>query len=99
MARPVVLLADDEPCITHMVGSVLRGRGMEVITARNGADALALALEKRPHLIVTDYQMPKMDGLQLATRLRSEEATCETPVIIEQRAFALGRVIAAAIAP
>ena len=65
-----------------MIGSVLRGRGMEVLTARNGVDALQLALEKRPHVIVTDYQMPRMDGLQLAQRLRAEPATAETPVIM-----------------
>jgi len=70
-----LLLADDEPTIRKGIRTSIdwAGYGMEVVgEAANGNDALALALETRPHVVLTDIRMPVMDGLELARRLKSE---------------------------
>jgi len=82
MADKKVLIADDEIHIIHVVAIKLRNNGYEVISAENGADALALACEEKPDIIVTDYQMPGMTGLELVRQLRRNEATKDTPVIM-----------------
>ena len=70
-----ILLADDEAHITHVVGAKLRGAGYAVLTARDGEEALAIAKEHRPEMIITDLQMPYMSGIELATRLAEAEET------------------------
>ena len=82
MADKKVLIADDEIHIIHVVSIKLRNNGYEVISAENGADAFALACEENPDIIVTDYQMPGMTGLELVRQLRQNEATKDTPVIM-----------------
>lgn len=77
-----VLLADDEPHITHVVSSKLRGAGMRVIVADDGEQALELALEHRPDIIVTDLQMPYLSGIELAHRLALHERTAAIPLIM-----------------
>lgn len=75
-----ILLADDEPAITSELGPFLQRNGFEVTIARDGAEALALASEVRPHLIVLDVLMPKLDGRAVCRRLR--EGGNWTPVIM-----------------
>lgn len=82
MARSTILIADDEACITFMLGERLTDLGMNVLTASDGEEALSLATKHVPSAIVTDYQMPRMDGLELARRLRNTPATAEIPVIM-----------------
>src|SRR5712671_1932349 len=69
MERPLVLLADDEAHITCVVAEQLRKAGFSVATARDGEEALELALRLHPTLVITDLQMPRMSGLDLALRL------------------------------
>jgi two-component system alkaline phosphatase synthesis response regulator PhoP len=82
MAEKKVLIADDEIHIIHVVTIKLRNNGYEVISAENGADALALACGEQPDIIVTDFQMPGMTGLELVRQLREKEATKDIPVIM-----------------
>ena len=77
-----ILISDDEPHIRHLVGSKLRNAGFEVLEASNGRDALALAREHLPALIVTDYEMPVMTGYQMSKQLREDQATSEIPIIL-----------------
>jgi len=77
-----VLIADDEIHIVHVVTIKLRNNGYEVITAENGSEAYDLACEDRPDIIITDYQMPIMTGIDLVEKLRSNEQTKEIPVIM-----------------
>lgn len=79
---PVILAADDDPDILRLVAFRLERSGYTVLQARDGEEALRLALERRPDLAVVDVMMPKMDGLELVRRLRAEEATSRTPVIM-----------------
>ncbi|GIK20228.1 MAG: response regulator [Leptolyngbya sp. PLA2] len=82
MTPQTILLADDEAHITHVVGMKLRAAGYATVVARDGEEALTLALQHRPNLVITDLQMPYMSGIELATRLRSDERTSETPVLM-----------------
>jgi two-component system alkaline phosphatase synthesis response regulator PhoP len=90
MAERKVLVADDEIHIVHVVAIKLRNNGFEVISAANGAEAFELACEEKPDIIVTDFQMPVMTGLQLVEKLRQSEATKDIPVImLTARGFAV----------
>jgi len=77
-----ILLADDEQYITHIMARKLRLQGYEVGIAQDGEEALRLATETPPDLVITDLQMPYMSGLELATRLRAMDSTAAVPVIM-----------------
>ena len=90
MSDRKVLVADDEIHIVHVVAIKLRNNGYEVITAENGAEAFKLACEHKPDIIVTDYQMPLMSGLELTEKLRGNQETSDIPVImLTARSFAI----------
>jgi DNA-binding response OmpR family regulator len=78
----VVLVADDEPDLRSLVQYSLRGAGYEVVTAADGDEALGLALERKPDLAVLDVRMPKLSGLEVTRRMRTNEATAHTPVLL-----------------
>jgi CheY-like chemotaxis protein len=90
MGNKKVLVVDDEIHIVHVVAIKLRNNGYEVISASNGAEAFDLACSEEPDIIVTDFQMPVMTGLELIERIRQNEATKDTPVILlTARSFAI----------
>src|SRR5664279_4331241 len=66
----VVLIVDDEDDILEFVGYNLRKEGYEVITATNGNDAIQLAKEKTPQLIILDIMMPGIDGIETCIQMR-----------------------------
>lgn len=68
-----VLIADDEHHIRHMVAAKLRSSGFEVTEARDGAEALDLSRELRPDVVVSDFQMPQMSGLEFCTALAADQ--------------------------
>jgi CheY-like chemotaxis protein len=81
-AKPTILIVEDDLDLLKMLTRMLEPIG-DVVTATNGADALERILAgMRPDLIVTDVMMPRMDGLELARRLRNEPKTAKTPVIM-----------------
>jgi CheY-like chemotaxis protein len=69
--RPRVLLAEDHDDTRDALKLLLEMQGYEVLAARNGEEALALALEASPDVVITDYDMPRLDGAGLARELRS----------------------------
>lgn len=73
-----ILIVDDEADILEFVGYNLRKEGFTVFTASNGRDAIKLALEELPHLILLDVMMPDMDGIATCEQLRlhTELADC-----------------------
>jgi len=77
-----ILVADDEAHILHVVSMKLRNAGFEVITAVDGEEALELCSTERPDLLITDYQMPFLSGLELCKRLRAKEQTRDIPAIM-----------------
>jgi len=87
---PKALVVDDEIHIVQVVAIKLRNNGFDVITCENGAQALQLATNEKPDIIVADFQMPVMTGLELVQNLRSNPDTAGIPVImLTARGFAI----------
>ena len=80
--RRLVLIADDDEDILALVRTVLERSGHEVMVARDGAQALELARERRPDLAVLDISMPELDGLEVLRRLRASAETSQLPVVL-----------------
>lgn len=79
---PTVLVADDEPDLLDLLVYRLSHSGYEVVSARDGDEALRLARDTGPDLAVLDVMMPKLDGFELTRKLREEERTRQIPVIL-----------------
>lgn len=77
-----VLVVDDERYLTFMLSMKLTERGAQVFSASNGPEAFSLACVNVPDLIVTDYQMPLMNGLELAQKLKLHGPTSTIPVLM-----------------
>ena len=80
--KRLILVVDDEAHILHVVSLKLRNAGYEVVTAEDGEQGLELALERRPDLIITDYQMPYVSGLELCQKLREHDTTRDIPALM-----------------
>jgi CheY-like chemotaxis protein len=78
----VALVVDDSMLIRHTVCRFLEERGFAVESATNGQEALELLKRISPDLVVTDMQMPKMDGSELITALKSHASTKNIPIVI-----------------
>ena len=90
MASRKVLVVDGEVHVVHVVATKLRNNGYEHITAGNGQEAYELACKEKPDIIISDYIMPIMSGLELLEKLRENEATREIPfVLLAVRNFAI----------
>ncbi len=74
-----ILIVDDEPPIIDVLSYNLKQAGYEVVTARDGEEAVALTRRERPDLIILDLMLPKLDGLEVHRIVRRES---EVPVII-----------------
>ncbi len=68
-----LLLVDDEPDILEFLSYNLRKEGFQVFTSTNGHDALRLANEVKPHLVLLDVMMPEMDGIEVCEEIRRNE--------------------------
>jgi len=77
-----VLVCDDEAHIRAVISAKLSGSGLAVKQARTGAEGLALALEHAPMLIITDFQMPVMSGLEMAQQLKASPLCANVPLLM-----------------
>lgn len=75
-----ILVADDEPDILATVKRLLRSQGFLVVTAEDGEEALETACSEKPDAILLDIRMPKLDGLQVCSKLKADPETAEIPV-------------------
>lgn len=83
MSEPtLILVCDDEAPMRQIVAAKLRELGFEVMEGRDGREGFDLASKRAPRLVVTDYQMPRMSGLEMAQGLKAANATSATPVIM-----------------
>lgn len=82
MSEKTILVADDETHILHVVSLKLRNAGFRILTAQDGQEALELAQAEKPDLIITDYHMPQLSGLELCQRLKQDPATSSIPAIM-----------------
>jgi len=77
-----VLVVDDEEYIRELLKTFLTEMGYEVIVASHGEEALDLAKEEGPQVIILDVKMPGIDGIETCKRLKSDEETRLIPVIV-----------------
>ena len=70
--RPTVLVVDDEPVVTEVVERYLRLEGYDVLLAADGLEAVHMASERQPDLVVLDLMLPGLDGFEVLKRLRDE---------------------------
>lgn len=80
--NPLILVCDDELHIRAMIVAKLRAAGFDALEARTGDEGLALATKTTPSLIITDFQMPSMSGIEMATHLRLTPSTRDVPLIM-----------------
>jgi two-component system, OmpR family, alkaline phosphatase synthesis response regulator PhoP len=81
-AGKTILVADDESHILHVVSLKLKNAGFRVVTARDGQEAYEMAQAEHPDLIITDYHMPQLSGLELCRKLKQDAATQDIPAIM-----------------
>jgi two-component system phosphate regulon response regulator PhoB len=77
-----ILLADDEPQLRKLVRTTLDDPAYRILEAINGTEALELARQALPELIVLDWMMPGMSGVEVLRALRQNPATAHIPVIM-----------------
>lgn len=82
MRETKILLVEDDLPIQRMIGKYLLAQGYQVGFAADGVEALALVGEQLPDLVLTDVNMPRMNGLELTRRLRSHHRTAQVPIIM-----------------
>jgi CheY-like chemotaxis protein len=82
MAQKKILIADDSRTFRHLEEELLRRRGYALLQAENGAQAVQLATQEVPDLILLDLQMPVMDGAKALAVLKGNEKTSAIPVVM-----------------
>ncbi|MDD1014085.1 Hpt domain-containing protein [Pseudomonas rubra] len=82
-ARPLlVMVVDDSVTVRKVTGRLLERHGMNVLTAKDGVDAMALLQEHRPDILLLDIEMPRMDGFEVATQIRHDPQLKDLPIIM-----------------
>jgi len=76
------LVVDDSMLIRHTVCRFFEDRGFRVESATNGSEALEMLAKVSPDVIVTDLQMPKMDGRELIAALKADPKTANIPIVV-----------------
>src|SRR4051794_6432133 len=79
---PLVLVVEDCDETRHAYAAMLADHGYHVVQAANGADALLRVQTRVPDLVVTDIDMPVLDGIALSLRLRSHRPTAQIPIVV-----------------
>jgi DNA-binding response OmpR family regulator len=77
-----VLVAEDDQSVRMTIEFVLQDEGFDVLLAEDGEQALQMALESMPDVILLDQIMPKMDGKEVLLALRAEDSTRDIPVLV-----------------
>ncbi len=81
-AKPRALVVDDSLTMRKVLGRLLEREGYEVLLAKDGMDAMQVLQESTPDIILTDIEMPRMDGFGLARNIRDDARTANTPLIM-----------------
>ena len=79
---PTVMVVDDSLTVRKITGRLLEREGFEVVVAKDGVDALEQLLERVPDVILSDIEMPRMDGFDLARNIRNDERLKTVPIIM-----------------
>ncbi|MBI2360755.1 MAG: response regulator [Deltaproteobacteria bacterium] len=76
-----VLIVEDHPDLRNILRRQIERMGLMVIQAKNGAEAIEIAVREKPHLILMDIMMPDVDGWEAARTLRSHPETQHVPIV------------------
>ncbi len=79
---PQILIVDDNPANLHIFQTRLAAQGYEILTASDGEEALAVAKEKQPDLILLDVMMPKLSGIEVCRRLKEDSSLPFMPIVM-----------------
>src|SRR5713226_10162491 len=82
MAEQTVLVVDNEESMRLLLSTFLDGEGYQVRTANDGLDALRAVRAGPPDLVITDVNMPNVNGFELTRRLRTNRQTARIPIIL-----------------
>lgn len=82
IAKPRALVVDDSLTMRKVLGRLLEREGYEVLVAKDGMDAMQVLQDATPDIILTDIEMPRMDGFGLARNIRDDARTAKTPLIM-----------------
>jgi two-component system chemotaxis response regulator CheY len=77
-----ILIVDDCPTTRKLLGIYLKARGYEVAYAENGLDGIEKIGMNNPNLIITDLNMPYMDGIEFVKSVRADPARCDIPILM-----------------
>ena len=80
--KPLVLVVEDESAIVTLIRYNLESEGYEVIEAINGDEALILIDERTPDIIILDWMLPTLSGLEVCRRIRLNDAARNVPIIM-----------------
>ena len=82
VTAPVIMVVDDSLTVRKITGRLLSKEGYQVVTAKDGVDALQQLQEYRPAVMLVDIEMPRMDGFELTKNVRGDAATAGIPIIM-----------------
>jgi DNA-binding response OmpR family regulator len=77
-----ILICDDDPLLIELMSFRLQAKGFDVITATDGEEALAKVASDQPSLVVLDAMMPRLDGFEVLSRMKSNAGVAHIPVIM-----------------
>ena len=81
MANELILIVEDNEKNRKLVRDVLQFKGYRTLDAETGEAGVTLALEHKPDLVLMDYQLPGIDGIEAFQRIRSDAATAHIPIV------------------
>jgi DNA-binding response OmpR family regulator len=82
MENKKILIVEDEEAMLSALKEKLSAVGFDVLEAKNGEDGIKMAVENKPDAIILDIVMPKMNGMEMITKLRSDSWGAKVPVVI-----------------
>ncbi|HVT25195.1 MAG TPA: phosphate regulon transcriptional regulator PhoB, partial [Rhizomicrobium sp.] len=82
MLKPTVLVAEDESALVTLLRYNLEREGYRVVEATDGEEALLLAAEEKPDLVLLDWMLPQLSGIEVCRRLRARSETRNVPILM-----------------